>query len=237
MSRIQRLVTSSIGAKVGMAVTGILLSLFVVGHLVGNLLIFKGREAMNDYAALLQGLGPWLWVIRSGLLAVFAAHVVLGLQLKLRNRAARPDRYVKEHVNVATWASRYMVLTGLTVLAFVLLHLAHFTLGWVDPASYQLHETVIRGGVEVERHDVYGMVIAGFRQPVYVGLYAVAMVLLGLHLYHGLQSVFQTLGVRHPAYTPFLVFACRAIASVLAAGYLSIPVTILLGLTGAEGAS
>jgi succinate dehydrogenase / fumarate reductase cytochrome b subunit len=227
MSRIQRLLASSIGAKVGMAVTGILLSLFVVGHLAGNLLIYKGQQAMNDYARLLQGLGPWLWVIRAGLLAVFALHVVLALTLRSRNRTARPDRYVKEHVNVATFASRYMVMTGLLILAFVALHLAHFTLRWLQPVPL----------LEDGHVDVYGVVLQGFRNPVYAGLYVAAMVMLGLHLQHGLQSVFQTLGFRHPGYTPGIVNLCRLVAIVVAVGYASIPVTILLGLTGAEGAS
>ncbi|MGA1522965.1 MAG: succinate dehydrogenase cytochrome b subunit [Planctomycetota bacterium] len=237
MSRFQRLLASSIGAKVGMAVTGILLSFFVVGHLMGNLLVYQGRQAVNDYAAFLKGLGPWLWVVRAGLLGVFVLHIVLAIQLKRRNQAARTVGYAKDHVTVATFASRYMVLTGLCIAAFVLLHLAHFTLGWIDPTSHAVTEKVIQGGVEIERHDVYAMVVAGFRQPVYVAIYVAAMVLLGLHLFHGLQSLFQTLGVRHPGYTPTIVRACRLAAIALSAGYISIPVGVLLGLTGAEGAS
>lgn len=227
MSRIQRLVASSVGAKFGMAVTGILLSLFVVGHLMGNLLVYKGRTAMNDYAALLQSLGAWLWVIRAGLLAVFVVHITFALKLKFANMAARPDRYVKETTVQATWASRYMVLTGLLVLAFVALHLMHFTLRWLGEVPR----------LDDGHADVYDMVIAGFRNPVYVVIYIVAMALLGLHLFHGLQSVFQTLGFRHPGYTPTVEIVCRVIACALALGYITIPVSIYLGLTGAEAAS
>jgi succinate dehydrogenase / fumarate reductase cytochrome b subunit len=210
-----------------MAVTGILLSFFVIGHLMGNLLVYKGPKAMNDYAAFLQGLGAWLWVIRGGLLAIFVLHIVLALKLRSRNRTARPDRYVKETTIQATWASRYMVLTGLLVLAFVALHLAHFTLRWLGEAPK----------LEDGHVDVYAMVVAGFRNPAYAAIYVAAMGILGLHLFHGLQSVFQTLGFRHPGYTPTIVKVCSTVAIALALGYISIPVAILLGLTGAEGAS
>lgn len=210
-----------------MSVTGTLLSLFVIGHMVGNMLIYKGRDAMNEYAALLQGLGLWLWVIRTAMLTIFTVHVVLALMLRARNRSARPDRYVRETTIRATWASRYMVMTGLMVLAFVALHLAHFTVRCLGEVP-----TLADGHV-----DVYGMVIAGFQDPLYAGIYVVAMVLLGLHLFHGLQSVFQTLGLRHPGYTPAIVNVCYAVAIAIPLAYISIPVTVLLGLTGAEAAS
>ena len=237
MSRFRRILASSIGAKVGMALTGILLSLFVVGHLIGNLLVWKGRTAMNDYAEMLKGLGPWLWVIRLGLFAVFASHVALGVMLKRRNATARPIGYRKDFTIQASFASRSMVVTGLLVLAFVAMHLMHFTLGWLEPAKYALREDVVRLGVTVARHDVYGMLIAGFHNELFVGLYLLAMAVLGLHLSHGLSSLFQSLGLRHPAYVRALECGGRVIAWALALTYMTIPLAVRLGFVGAEAVS
>lgn len=231
MSRLSKFLASTIGAKVVVAVTGILLSLFIVGHLAGNLLVFKGQDAVNGYAASLQSLGPALWLIRAALLAVLLLHVVLALLLKRRNQGARPVSYVHESTVEASWASRHMVLTGLLVLAFLLLHLAHFTVGWLDPKYFDMEQTLASGEV---RHDVYGMVVMGFHDNVYVVLYLVAMALLGLHLSHGLHSLFQTLGVRHAAYTPLIEKVGRTVAWILAIGYMAIPLTIRLGLVGTD---
>lgn len=236
MNRISRFLASTIGAKLGMAATGILLALFVVAHLLGNLLVWKGRAAMNDYAEMLAHLGVWLWVARLGLLAIFGSHIALGLRLAARNRAARPVAYAKSHTIQASVASRTMVLTGLLVLAFVALHLAHFTLGWLDPARYALTETLTRDGAQVTRHDVFGMLVAGFHVDVFVLIYVAAMVVLGLHLSHGIQSLFQTLGLRHPAYVRLVQLAGRTIAVVLALGFALIPLSVRLGLVGAGAA-
>ena len=237
MSRITQRFTSSIGSKVLVAGTGILLALFVIGHLAGNLLVYRGQEAMNSYAEALKSLGPGLWVVRAGLLAVFALHIVTAIRLNRANRAARPVRYAHEDTIQASWASRHMVLTGLLVLAFVAMHLAHFTLGWLDPSSYALTETVHRNGADVERHDVYGMMIAGFHNDVFVALYVAAMVILGFHLSHGIGSLFQTLGFRHPTYTPVAEKASKALAWVLAVGFLLIPLTVRLGIVGPTAAN
>lgn len=236
MSKISRFLTSTIGAKVAMAVTGLLLSLFVVAHLLGNLLVFKGREAMNDYAQMLQHLGIWLWVARLGLLALFATHIALAIRLRARNQAARPVRYVAEHTIQASFASRTMILSGLLILAFVAMHLMHFTLGWLEPSKYALHETVKQNGVEVVRHDVFAMVVAGFHNDLFVLLYLVCMVVLGLHLSHGLSSLFQSLGLRHPAYVKGVQLGGRLVAVALAAGFSLIPLAVRLGFCGAGGA-
>lgn len=233
MNRISRFLASTIGAKVGMAVTGLLLALFVVAHLIGNLLVFAGRGAMNDYAEMLQHLGVWLWVARLGLLALFLTHVALALSLAARNRAARPIAYAKAHTIQASAASRTMVLSGLLVLAFVAMHLAHFTLGWLEPAKYALTETLRRDGVELVRHDVYGMLVAGFRNDVFVLLYVAAMVVLGLHLSHGISSLFQSLGLRHPGYVAAVRLAGRGLAIVLAFGFITIPLAVRFGIVGA----
>ncbi|MBK8976601.1 MAG: succinate dehydrogenase cytochrome b subunit [Planctomycetes bacterium] len=234
MSRLTKFLGSTVGAKFVVAVTGTLLSLFVVGHLAGNLLLFRGRDAMNTYAESLQHLGAALWLIRGGLLAVFATHIVLAIRLKLRNQSARPAGYAHEATVQASWASRSMVLTGLVVLAFVLMHLAHFTLGWLEPTKYAVHETVGSGDLLRERHDVYAMVVLGFRSDLFVALYVVAMVVLGLHLSHALQSLFQSFGFRSPSFTPVIERVCGTVAWVLAAGFLLIPLAVRLDLVGTE---
>ncbi len=235
MQSLLRFLGSTVGAKFLMALTGVLLALFVVGHLSGNFLLYKGQDAMNDYAEMLQGLGPALWIVRLGLLAVFATHIYYGIRLKRRNAAARPVNYAHEDTIQASFASRSMILTGLVVLAFVAMHLAHFTLGWLDAEAYDLKQTVQRDGQPFERHDVFGMVVAGFHNDVFVILYAFAMVVLGLHLSHGLHSLFQTLGFRHPAYTPWIERIGRGLAWVLAVGFLSIPLAVRFGFIAAAG--
>lgn len=227
MSRIQRFAASSVGAKFGMALSGLLLSLFVVAHLAGNLLVFGGRDGMNAYAEVLHDLGPWLWVIRAGLLAVFVVHVWLGIRLRRKNHGARPARYVKEDTVQATYGSRHMWLTGVLLLVFIVLHLVHFTMRWLGETP-----TLPDG-----RADVYAMVIAGFRNPLFSIVYLASMAVLGVHLYHGLQSTFQTLGIRHAGYTPAIVTTCRAIAWLVALGFAAIPLTIVLGLVGSDAAA
>lgn len=217
-----------------MAVTGVLLALFVVGHLVGNLLVFAGRGAMNDYAETLKHLGGGLWVIRTGLLAILVTHVATGLVLRARNAAARPVPYAVNHTIQASFASRSMVLTGLLVLAFLALHLAHFTLGWLEPAKYALTETVVTAGVTSVRQDVFGMVVAGFHNDAFVAVYVAAMVVLGAHLSHGLSSLFQSLGLRHPAYASGMERGGRIVAWLLATGFILIPLSVRLGLAGVE---
>jgi succinate dehydrogenase / fumarate reductase cytochrome b subunit len=234
MNRLSRFFGSTIGAKVGMAVTGILLAGFVIAHLLGNLLVFRGRDAMNDYAAMLKGLGAGLWVARLGLLGVFGAHIALAIGLKRRNAAARPIAYGKPHTIQASLASRTMVYSGLLVLAFVLMHLAHFTLGWLQPGYFAMKESVVVDGLTTQRHDVYAMLILGFRSPIYVLLYSACMVVLGLHLSHGLHSLFQSLGLRHPAYLRAVQTAGTALAWILAIGFLSIPFAVLTGAIGKE---
>lgn len=229
MSWLAQVLKTSIGGKLVMAITGVLLSLFLVGHLAGNLLLFRGRAAVNDYAEFLKASPALLWAVRLGLLAVFLLHVITALRLAAANRAARPVRYAKEYTNVATQASRTMVLTGLLVLAYLLFHLAHFTVGITHPEHHALREAVVRGGVATTRHDVFSMMVKGFQQPLVSGLYAAAMVLLGVHLSHGVSSVFQTLGLNHPRYNPILRRVGPVFAILIAAGFLTLPAAVLFG--------
>ncbi|MDA0999140.1 MAG: succinate dehydrogenase cytochrome b subunit [bacterium] len=223
MSRFALWFQTSIGAKLVMAVTGIFLFLFVVGHLLGNLLIFAGPEATNAYAQGLKNLGALLWVVRVGLLVVFLLHVGSALRLWRLNQAARPEAYGVTNAIEATMASRSIVLTGLVVLAFIVYHLLHFTLGVTNPEYLQYLDP--KG-----RLDVYRMVLTGFSSAAVSGAYAVAVILLGVHLSHGVSSLFQTLGINHPGYNNFIKRLGSISAVLIAAGFLSIPLAVLSGL-------
>jgi succinate dehydrogenase / fumarate reductase cytochrome b subunit len=228
---------SSVGAKYVMALTGIGLIGFVVVHMMGNLLIYAGPDALNSYAQALKDKPALLWTARVGLLIIFVVHIVLGLRLTLQNKAARGTAYVYEDTVQASWASRHMLLTGLVLLAFVVFHLAHFTFGVItayqDPATgtmvgyLDLHDVK-----DPTRHDVYGMVVAGFRVTWIAILYVVAQVFLWLHLWHGGSSWFQSLGINHPAYNPVIRAVGPVLATAVLIGNSSIPLAVLAGAIG-----
>jgi len=214
---------SSIGKKLVVALTGLALVGFLSVHLAGNLLVFKGQEAFNAYALALRDLGPGLWVARLLLLAMAGAHILLALRLQAENSAARGAAYVVQRPQVSTPAARSMLLTGLLIAAFVLYHLAHFT--------WRVAHPEFAGSLGVAGpDDVYSMVVGSFGQPLIAGLYVVAIVLLGLHLAHGVSSVFQTLGLRHPRWERTLARLGPAFGALVAAGYLSIPLAVQAGL-------
>ena len=192
MNRFRKTFTSSVGTKWVMALTGFGLLGFVCAHLAGNLLVFKGPDAINAYAKGLKDLGPGLWVLRLGLLGMFAVHVASAARLVALNNRARPVAYANTAPQETTYAARTMWMSGLIVLAFVLFHLAHLTLGLTHADHYALHDAE-------GRHDVYSMVVLGFQQWPVVAAYVVAQLLLGLHISHGASSAFHTLGVTHPS--------------------------------------
>jgi len=205
------------------AATGAALGGFVLIHLLGNLQVFVGPDAMNDYAAMLKGMPGPLWAARSGLLLMFGVHLWANAKLRARNRAARVQRYEVDKPIDATVASRSMLLTGLALLAFVLYHLAHFTLGWTDPDSYRLVDAA-------GRHDVYSMLVLGFQKPLVAGLYVIAMGFLGFHLYHGVASAFQTVGLRKLTWQEGIDAGGRMLALLVVIGNISIPFACLVGL-------
>ncbi len=212
---------SSLFKKYVMAITGLMLFGFVIMHLLGNLQMFIGREAVNHYAATLQGLGGLLWVARFILLGTFAAHIITAVQLTRENRAARPVPYYKEDTIQASAASRTMMLSGLLILSYVIYHLLHFTLHVV----HTTHHTDHHGA-----HDVYQMVVDGFSQPLITGVYVFAMIVLGAHLSHGATSVFQSLGLNTPKYQKYTRLVGPVLGFAIALGYCSIPVAVLAGL-------
>jgi len=215
---------SSVGKKMIVAVTGVILILFVVGHLLGNLQIFLGPDWINGYSQHLRDLGPLLWLIRIVLLATVLMHIYFTILLAIENRRARPDPYVDRDYVKASWASRHMVVSGLVVLAFIIFHLLHFTARKFNPQFPLLKLDPLN------RYDVYSMMVYGF-ENVYVSIfYVIGLFLLTLHLTHGSSSFFQSLGLNDRKLTPRLALGGRIFAWLLFVGYTSIPIAILLGL-------
>ncbi|MGI9113854.1 MAG: succinate dehydrogenase cytochrome b subunit [Chthoniobacterales bacterium] len=215
---------SSIGRKMIVAVTGVILMVFVLGHLLGNLQIFLGPGWINGYAQHLRDLGPLLWVVRIVLLIAVALHIYFTILLAIENRRARPRRYVeKEHVK-ASFASRHMVVSGLVVLAFIIFHLLHFT-GHKFNARFPLLKSD-----PLNHYDVYSMMVYGFQNLYVSAFYIIGLFLLTLHLTHGASSFLQSLGLNDKKLTPRLAFGARIFAWALFVGYTSIPVAVLLGL-------
>jgi succinate dehydrogenase / fumarate reductase cytochrome b subunit len=214
---------SSIGRKIIVAVTGVILILFLIGHLLGNLQIFLPPEWINSYAQHLRDLGPLLWVIRGFLLITVLLHIYFTILLTFENRRARPDPYKKKEYVKASWASRHMAISGLVVLAFIIFHLLHFTGHKFNPQFPLLKHDPLN------RYDVYSMMVYGFRNPYASGFYILSLFLLTLHLTHGSSSFFQSLGLNNKRLTSRLAFAGRVFAWLLFIGYTVIPVAILLG--------
>ncbi|MFP4527998.1 MAG: succinate dehydrogenase cytochrome b subunit [Candidatus Kapaibacterium sp.] len=224
---------STILSKIVMAVTGVLLVLYIIGHTLGNLQIYAGRDVFNSYAAALQGLGEGLWIIRIVLILVLVFHIITSVRLKLLNNSTKPTKYqVKQYV-VAKLTSRTMFWTGVMIFAFLTYHLLHFTAGVTDPSIYGHVEHY--GPQELfERHDVYWMVIQGFQQPVVSIVYIVGVILLGFHLSHAIQSMFQTLGFNHPKYNGFVRGLGPWLSTLIVLGLISIPISILFRLVGGD---
>jgi succinate dehydrogenase / fumarate reductase cytochrome b subunit len=217
---------SSIGGKVTMAVTGLMLFGFLVSHLLGNLLLLQGRDKINAYAKWLHDLGPLLWVMRIGLLAVFVLHVATAIRLSRANKAARPVAYRKPNTVQANMASRSMLLSGLTLLVFIIYHLMHFTFGVTNPGHHALKAAGAGG------HDVYAMVTTSFGNPAIAIAYAVFQVVLFLHLSHGLQSMAQTVGIHHARYTPMIKTVSFLVALAIAGGNAFLSLSVMFGLVG-----
>jgi succinate dehydrogenase / fumarate reductase cytochrome b subunit len=215
---------SSVGKKMIVAITGIILILFVIGHLLGNLQIFLGPDWINGYSEHLHELGPLLWAIRIVLLATVIVHILVTIRLAIDNRRARPEAYIDKHHVKATFASRHMVMSGLIVLAFIIYHLAHFTVRVTDPRFALLKADPLG------HYDLYSMMVYGFQNYYVSAFYILGLFLLALHLSHGTSSFFQSLGLNDKKLTPKLATAGRILAWLIFIGYTSIPVAVLLHL-------
>ena len=218
MQRLANLFDSSVGKKVVMAVTGFILFGYVAGHVTGNLLVFLGPHAINDYGRFLHTFlhGTGIWIARAGLLAAVVLHVWASVSLTAENRAARPVGYRRRENRESTLASRSMILTGPVLAGFIVYHLAHFTTG-------RLHPSFVPG-------DVYHNLVAGFRSWGAAAFYTLAMLALGLHLYHGAWSMLQTLGASHPRWNLLRNRAARVATVLIVTGFLSVPAAVILGL-------
>jgi succinate dehydrogenase / fumarate reductase cytochrome b subunit len=207
---------STIGKKAVMAVSGVVLAGFVAGHLLGNLQIFLGPDRFNGYARALKALPELLWAVRITLIVSVALHIWSSIQLAVVKSEARPIGYVRSKSIVSSYASRTMYMSGPIIAAFVIYHLMQFTFGV--------------GGTPYLESDPYGNVINGFRVPAVSLFYIIAMLLLCLHLRHGLSSMVQTLGLEHPRYTPRLKTLAVIIATLIFFGFISIPVAVMTGV-------
>jgi succinate dehydrogenase / fumarate reductase cytochrome b subunit len=209
---------TTVGKKAVMAVTGVILFGFVVGHLLGNLQIYQSPEKINHYSEFLKAHPGPLWGARITLLLAVILHMWASFQLWLLQKEARPIGYVKKESIASTYASRTMMWSGPIILAFIIFHLLHFTFGTVHP------------GGPFDVHNVYNNVVLGFQVWPVSLFYIVAMIMLCYHLYHGLWSMFQSLGISHPVYTPWIKRAAKTAAILIAVGNISIPVAVLAGL-------
>ena len=217
-----QLLTNAVGRKVLMAATGLLMGLFVVVHLLGNSSIFVGPDGINAYAEKLHSLGPIVWIFRAVMLALLAVHVWFGVTLTLENSAANPAKYAVNRKLKATFSSETMIWTGLILLAFIVYHLLQFTV--------RITPDVVKGVDAKGRYDVFTMVVGSFRHTWISLVYVAAMVTLFLHLSHGIQSFFQTLGLSDDRTLPTYNALGKVVSVIFLVGYCSIPVTILAGI-------
>jgi succinate dehydrogenase / fumarate reductase cytochrome b subunit len=212
-------VRSTIGKKVLMAATGLILFGFVIGHLLGNLQIFLGPTKLDEYSHFLKSNPAMLWTARGVLLAAVAVHIVLSIQLAALNASARPVGYARKENAASTYSSRTMMWSGPLVALFVVYHLLHFTFGTVHPDGR---------GFDVTR--VHHNVVTGLADPLTGAIYVAALLLLGMHLSHGVWSMFQTTGLNHPKYDVLLRRGALLFGAAIFLGYAAIPAAILMKL-------
>jgi succinate dehydrogenase cytochrome b subunit len=219
---------SSIGKKWVVAVTGGILLIYVIGHLIGNLQVFSGPgdaekpAQINTYARFLKSLGSLLWVVRIGLLIAVVAHIIATVKLTIENRRAKGGEVQFKRSAQARISTKTMIWSGTYIFCFVIYHLAHFTWLVVHPEWQHMHDP---HGL----HDVYAMMLIGFSYPLVSVFYIVGMILLCAHLSHGIESSAQTLGVQTQRVRGIFALGGRALALILAIGYISIPVAVLAG--------
>ena len=218
MSQAPTFLGSSIGRKVIMAVTGVILFGYVFGHMIGNLQVYLGPEALNHYAVLLRSIlhGWAIWIVRVVMLAAVGLHIWAATSLTLESWRARPRSYGLQRWKESTYASRTMRWGGVIILLFVIFHILNLTTGTVHP-------NFVEG-------DVYHNFVAAFQNVPTSIVYMIAMIALALHLRHGVWSMFQTLGVSHPRYIAWAHAAAWAFAVLILVGNLSFPIMVLAGV-------
>ena len=216
------LLTSSVGRKVLMAVSGFFLLGFVIAHLIGNSTIFVGSDWINAYAEHLQELGPFVWVFRAFMFLMLSVHILFGVILTLENWGANPEKYAVSKKLKVTFASKTMIWTGLLLLSFIVGHLLQFT--------FRITPDIVLAADEVGRFDVFTMVVSSLRITVIAVVYIFAMVVLFLHTNHGIQSFLQSLGLSNDKLQPRYTLAGKLISTLFLVGFGAIPVLILTGI-------
>ncbi|WP_165226093.1 succinate dehydrogenase cytochrome b subunit [Aquisphaera insulae] len=212
-TRLARMLTSSIGLKLIMALSGVVLSGFVLGHMLGNLQVFSGAEAINAYGALLHKEPALLWAVRAFLLACIGLHIYAFIALTRKNQIARPQAYQSRVYREASYASRSMKITGPLLLAFIIFHLLHLTVG------KPVHPDFVEG-------DVYHNVVTGLSGIVGV-IYILAMVMLAFHLWHGVWSLFQTLGLPEDKNKSLGRRVATVFTVLVTLGFIAVPLAVL----------
>jgi succinate dehydrogenase / fumarate reductase cytochrome b subunit len=221
LHKAMRFYQASIGKKAVMAVTGVVLFGYLVGHLAGNMQVYLGAEQMDRYATFLHSMPVLLWGVRALLVACVVLHIMASLQLQKLKLDARPTGYVKKEAIESSLASRSMIWSGAMIAAFVVYHVLDLTTG-------------VAGAAQFRELRAYENLVYSFRRLPVSAFYIVGMILLGMHLYHGLWSIFQTVGFSHPRYSPMIKRASAWVAILMAAGFISIPIAVLTGLVGAN---
>ncbi len=215
MAGVRTFYRSLVGKKIIMAVTGLLLLLFVLFHLTANLEIFLGREALNRWAATLDSLGLLLWAARATLLVTFCVHVVAAIQVWWASYRARPIPYQVKKDIATSYAARTMIISGPLILFFLIYHVMMFTFLVTGPGY--------------SRTDVYSNVVAAFQVPSISGVYILTMLILGYHLYHATWSMLHTFGISNPRYQRLRWILSPALAAIVTLGFILIPVAVLTG--------
>ena len=223
-SYLGRFLGSNIGLKVLMALTGVVMFGYLIGHVTGNMLIFKGPEAINSYSKFLHDSKGLLWGTRILLLASVVVHIWATVKFLTLRNAARPVPYVMKEPHGTTFAARTMYWSGPVIALFILYHILHLTTGTlhhtfeknVDPVTHQV--------------NVYQNLVDGFNNPLASGIYIVAMLGIGLHLSHGLWSLLQTVGVNRPNWECALRSIAVVFAVLICGGFIAVPLAVLLGL-------
>lgn len=213
--------STTIGKKAALAVSGMVLFGFVVGHMLGNLQIFLGPETFNGYAESLKSKPPLLWGVRLTLLISVVVHIALAFDLYSRSLAARAVGYRQKRNVVTSYAAATMKYSGPILLLYIVFHLAHFTAPGLS-----------LGGVPFSHTDPYTNFVSSFKVPWVAGVYVLANLFLGMHLYHGSWSLFQSLGLSHPSYNGVRQRLAISLALMVTFGNVLMPLAVLAGFVG-----
>jgi len=216
---------STLFSKTLVALTGAVLVGFLIAHLSGNLLLYLGADTFNAYGQSLKDMPAVVWGARFILLIAIVIHIYATITLTNLNKNAKPIGYAKPQYVSTKFSGRMMFIAGITILAFVIYHLPHYTLGWIQPEYFSFKDSM-------DRHDIYTMTVMGFRNPIISLFYIVAMLGVGVHLHHGIRSMFQTMGIYGEEINKKIEKVSLAITILVTFGFISIPISVLVGIIG-----